>query len=74
MEELFRKVWEAAQVAGPFGTLLMCYVWLRTDSERRLLQKKYDKQAEDTITALNGVREALRDINMLLSGRRKPHG
>lgn len=70
MESMLVKIWEAAQVAGPFGTMLMFFVWLRTDKERRELQKKFDEQHEDTITALGGVKEALRDVNMLLSGRK----
>lgn len=73
MEEFARGIWEAAKIAGPFGTMLMFFVWLRTDNERRTLQGKFDKLSEDTLKMMHGVKEALRDVNLLLSGR-KPHG
>lgn len=71
--EFFKDLWEAAKLAGPFGTLLMLVVWLRTDNERRSLQKKFDTLSEETLEMMNGVKESMRDVYMLLAGR-KPHG
>lgn len=32
---LLQDLWELAKTAGPFGTVLMIYLWLRCDKERR---------------------------------------
>lgn len=71
--ESLKDIWEAAKVAGPFGTMLMLFVWLKTDKERRELQKKFDTLSESTLDMMNGVKESLRDVYMLLAGR-KPNG
>lgn len=68
-----KTIWEAARNAGPFGVMLMFYMWRLSDKERRDGQKKYDALAESTLAAISGVKEAIRDVNMLLAGR-KTHG
>lgn len=71
--DVVKQIWDAARVAGPFGAMLMFYMWRLSDKERREGQKKYDELAASTLAAISGVKEALRDVNMLLAGR-KPHG
>lgn len=71
--DVVKQLWESAKLAGPFGTMLLFYIWQRTDKERRDGQKKYDELAASTLAAISGVKEAIRDVNMLLAGR-KTHG
>ena len=53
MEEGFKELWELAKVAGPFGTLLMLFMWWRTDNRHQKLQEKYDALFERTLNGLN---------------------
>lgn len=47
----FKDIWEFAKGAGPFGTVLMWYVWQRADNERRKLQGERDQLLERVLTA-----------------------
>lgn len=50
---MWKEVWELAKLAGPFGTVLMFYMWYRTDSRHINLQLRYDALLERTLNALN---------------------
>lgn len=71
--DVVRQILELARSAGPFGAVLMFFMWYRSDKERIKLQGKFDEYSTNTVAALAGVKEALRDMNQLLAGR-KPHG
>lgn len=67
------QLWELARTAGPFGTAIMFYIWMRTDKERRKNQKEKDLLLERVLTSMNKVNEALRDLTLLLSGGGRRH-
>lgn len=54
-------LWEAAKLAGPFGTMLMAFVWWRSDAERKALQTASDDRLERMIDAMNGTAEAIKE-------------
>ena len=58
---LFMQAWEAAKLAGPFGTMLMFAMWWRADAERVKLQTERDALLERVLTSINAVGEAIRD-------------
>jgi len=61
-----RDMWEFAKGAGPFGTVLMWYVWQRADNERRKLQGERDALLERVLTALNTAATGLTQQSSLL--------
>lgn len=61
-----RDIWEFAKGAGPFGTVLMWYVWQRSDNERRKLQGERDALLERVLTANNAHLNEITGIRQLL--------
>lgn len=70
--KLFIEIWEAAKLAGPFGTLIMAFVWWRTDSERKHLQKERDGLLERMLLSMTSATDAIKENTqaILLMDRR----
>lgn len=61
MEAMLQDLWAAAKQAGPFATMLMIFMWARTDAERRVLQKERDALLERVIKAIDTTADAVTD-------------
>lgn len=51
--DFFKDIWELAKNAGPFGTILMLYLWSRSDKERR------EAQAQLSVVSLAQTKAAI---------------
>ena len=60
-EGAFTELWEAAKLAGPFGTLLMMVVAYYINSERKRLMNGREDLLERVLTAMNASNEAIKE-------------
>jgi hypothetical protein len=71
MDHFFADLWELAKTAGPFGTILMLYLWALANSERKDCQKNYNdlqkEMLERTINGLNNTANSVREIGDIFS-------
>jgi hypothetical protein len=65
-----QDIWNTVQQAGPFASMLLLYMWLRSEAERRKLQDERDGLLERVVTALNNSTSSAREFAQLLGARR----
>ncbi len=76
MEEMFKELWQAAKVAGPFANLLLLFALYIVDKERRAYRERLDALNEETrervIKAILDTSSAVRDLTNVFA--RSPKG
>lgn len=70
MEGLPNDLWEAAKTAGPFGTLLMGFIWWLERTDRVRLQKERDALLERVLTTASSLTETVREAIRLVRRER----
>lgn len=67
---LVQDVWTAIQKAGTASAMIMFYMWVRSETERRKLQDERDGLLERVLTGMNNSTTAIRDLGQLFGTRR----
>lgn len=67
--ETIQGLYALAEKAGPFGTGLMFWMWLRADNERKASLKDKEASAKEYLRTMYETKETLRDLNELFKGR-----
>lgn len=70
-ETWLTDLWEAAKLAGPFGTLFTTILWYLERSERLRLGTEKDELTKQVINVAHAATDATEELNRLLSARRR---
>lgn len=66
--DIFRELWELAKTAGPFGSVLLFFLWYRREIQCTDLQKRYDALLERTLNALNNSSNSFTELRTFVTG------
>lgn len=62
-----REIWEAAKLAGPFGTMLTLFILYHCNKERVKYRDERDGLLERVLTTFNDGTEASKDMSRALT-------